>query len=521
MTPRMIPTIFLLVFSLWQWGSAFSASNAGTISDSCVQCHATKTSGFAAGHRFAASNCVSCHAGDGTASAEDKAHVELIAFPGDLGNAMRSCGGCHGDKVASVTGSLMHTGRGLVEVTRRLIDGRSGPHDTINFQSLGHGVADSLLRKQCASCHLGQSKTEHRHDVMRDRGGGCLACHINKYPDDAHPALTVNVSDARCFGCHSRSGRISLSYTGLAEVDTSTTSGETTRLRLPDGRPVERKPADVHYLAGMSCIDCHTGVGLMGAANDASHQGGAVDISCTDCHQVAEAVRDSTRILKTQKNHTPLTHIEQRADGVWLHTKNTGRLLKVPTLDPSHHAEDADHDRLECVTCHSQWAPQCFGCHMDYDPNGEQWDHIERIETDGRWTEQRSDVRNGLAALGVNERDRVDLFVPGMIMTVAHPDWDDTKFIRVFGALSPHTTGPSRSCVSCHRSSAALGLGQGEITDQHGEKHFRPVFERLQDTLPLDAWTNLGRSLGGLGPVEGQRPLTQGEMEVILDAPLE
>ena len=521
MAPRTIPTIFLLVLSLWQWGSACSASSAEAVGNSCVQCHATKISGFATGHVFGASNCVSCHAGDSTATAEDKAHVELIAFPGELGNAMHSCGGCHSDKVASVANSLMHTGRGIVDVTRRLIDGTSGPQDTINFQSLGDSVADSLLRKQCASCHLGQSKTEHRHDVMRDRGGGCLACHINDYPDNAHPALTVHVSDARCFGCHSRSGRISLSYTGLAEVDASATTGKRSALRLPDGRPVERKPADVHYLAGMSCIDCHTGVGLMGIANHATHQRDAVDISCTDCHQNNRSPMGAANFLATEKNHTRLSHIEQRTDGLWLHTKNTGRLLKIPNLDPSHHAEDTDHDRLECVTCHSQWAPQCFGCHIDYDPNGKQWDHIERVDTDGRWTEQRSDVRNGLAALGVNQRDRVDLFVPGMIMTVAHPDWDKDKFVRVFGTLSPHTTGPSRTCVSCHRSSAALGLGQGEITDQQGEKHFVPAFERLQDTLPLDAWTNLEHSLGGHGPVEGQRPLTRDEMESVLNAPLE
>jgi hypothetical protein len=27
--------------------------------------------------------------------------------------------------------------------------------------------------------------------------------------------------------------------------------------------------ADSHYLAGMSCIDCHTSVGLMGSAGEA------------------------------------------------------------------------------------------------------------------------------------------------------------------------------------------------------------------------------------------------------------
>ena len=112
----------------------------------------------------------------------------------------------------------MHTGHGIVDVTRRLVDGAAGPRHTTNLQSLGHGPADSMMRKLCASCHLGQEKTAHQLNAMSDRGGGCLACHINSYPENAHPALSRQVSDGRCFGCHSRSGRISLNYTGLAEI---------------------------------------------------------------------------------------------------------------------------------------------------------------------------------------------------------------------------------------------------------------------------------------------------------------
>ena len=275
----------------------------------------------------------------------------------------------------------MHSGRGMVHVTRQALDESVRANDTSNLQSLGHGIADSMLRKQCASCHIGQTKTQHRHDVMWDRGGGCLACHINDYPQDAHPALTTQVSDARCFGCHSRSGRISLSYTGLAEADVVNESGSESGLRLPDGRHVERMPADVHYLAGMSCIDCHTSVGLMGSAGGAIHQRQAVDIACADCHDnqnptigLAEwptpmqsfikrlpyAANESTVFLTTQKNATPLWHVEVRDDGAWLHTKNTGRVLKIPAADPPRHAHDERHDRLACSTCHSQWAPQCL-----------------------------------------------------------------------------------------------------------------------------------------------------------------
>jgi hypothetical protein len=304
-----------------------------------------------------------------------------------------------------------------------------------------------MLRKQCASCHIGQTKTEHTHDVMWDRGGGCLACHVAEYPENAHPALTASVSDARCFGCHARSGRISLNYTGLAEVDTST-------LKLPDGRPIERRPADVHYQAGMSCIDCHTSVGLMGSAGDALHQRQTVDISCADCHD------NPSPNLTTEKNG------------------------------------------------------------MEYDADGEQWDHVERALTPGRWSDELWHVRNTLPALGVNEDDQIELYVPGMIMTVAHPEFEEEKFVRMFAPLSPHTTGKSRTCESCHRSSEALGLGQGKLTNIAGETVFEPAHELLRDGLPADAWTNIGNSLGGRTPSAGQRPLNETEMDAMLNAVL-
>ncbi len=158
---------------------------------------------------------------------------------------------------------------------------------------------------------------------------------------------------------------------------------------------------------------------------------------------------------------------------------------------------------------------------MEYDPDGSQWDHVDRQETPGRWFEERSHIRNDPGTLGLNSDERVVLFVPGMIMTIAHPDWpEDTKFVRVFAPLSPHTSGASRSCESCHRSSVALGLGQGELTEQAGEMHFEPTHELLQDSLPLDAWTNIESSLGGATPLEGQRPLNREEKNTVLGAPL-
>ena len=88
-------------------------------------------------------------------------------------------------------------------------------------------------------------------------------------------------------------------------------------------------------------------------------------------------------------------------------------------------------------------------------------------------------------------------------MTVEHPDWEAPKFVRRFAPLSPHTSGTSRSCESCHRSDKALGLGTGDA---------------LHDGLPADAWTNRDNSLGGQAPMPGQRPFTAAEMRAIREA---
>ena len=448
---------FLTALSLLAWVATATAN-------SCVTCHGDRQAGFAEGHAFGAMACSTCHAGNTAAFDEAAAHENLIAFPGNLDNAERACGGCHADRVTSVRESLMHTGHGIVHKTRNAVDGHSGSPDSRNLQSLGHSVADSMLRKQCASCHLGQPRTVHAFDVTTSRGGGCLACHIAEHPADAHPTLTRDVSDARCFGCHSRSGRISLSYAGLAEVDEP-------GLRLADGRTVARMPADAHYSAGMRCTSCHTADDVMTSTAGAEHQRDAVDAACTDCH------------------------------------------------DP--HPGDERHARLTCATCHSQWAPQCFGCHMEYDEDGEQWDHVERRVTPGRWSDRRWDVRNALPPLGVNANGRIEVFVPGMIMTVTHPSWEHDRFVREFAPLSPHTTGKSRSCESCHRSSEALGLGQGELRIADGEMQFIPARDLLADGLPADAWTNIGNTLGGRAPLPGQRPLDAAEMKRVFSAELQ
>ena len=521
---RFLPRLLsLLVFLV----AARQAAGSG-----CLDCHRDMQQGFNAAHAAFAENCVQCHAGDATAASEATAHRGLIAFPGDMDSARQVCGDCHLDKVDGVTHSLMNTGRGMVSTTRRVFGepgARPGHND---LQHLTHSPADSLLRKLCASCHLGQNKTAHRLDATLDRGGGCLACHINDQSSRTHPALTAQVSDARCFGCHSRSSRISLNYAGLAETATTATN----TYRLADGRAVEFRPADRHHTAGMACIDCHTEKGLMGTATapPPSNQKQAVDIRCEDCHRITRTispkqwpaayralrsripypVKVGTRIPVTA-NGTPLWHIELQGNSAWLHRKLAGDRLLIPPYRDSEHPLAQEHRRLTCTACHSQWAPQCYGCHLQYDEAGAQYDHADHEITAGIWKERRGDSRNVAPPLGVNADNRIVPVIPGMIMEASHPDWPESRFVRRFQAIEPHTTGPARRCASCHRSSTALGLGQGKLQRDGKQWTFDPGMKLLQDGLPADAWTRIGRTAP---PPEtpSPRPFTLREIEHIL-----
>jgi hypothetical protein len=501
----------------------------------CLTCHQQSSSGFVSGHEFGAGNCTACHGGQAQTASETEAHTGMLAFPGNLSNAEKACGSCHQEQVNAVKNSPMTSGARVVEVTRKLFgEVTDGKHD---FATMEHSPADSMLRKLCASCHLQQEKQAHELSPVTDRGGGCLACHINHYVVGQHPALSARVDGARCFGCHSRSGRISLNYVGLGEVDEDVLQhSDTASLGyLEDKRLVQKLAADKHHLAGMTCIDCHTSRDIMGVGNP-DH---GADISCDDCHRqqggslelpvwpvqlrsqvkrIPYDVSSEQTFLITKRLATPLWHIEVKEEQNLLYPKSGSKPLLIPKWSKQSHRYPEEHKRLGCNACHSQWAPQCYGCHSEYDPGGRQWDHTQKTETVGRWSEQRWNVRNSLPPLGVTADNRIEPFVPGMILSVDHPQFSEPLFRRLFAQLSPHTTGPARSCESCHRSATALGLGSGQLEKKDGLWSFTPAMKLLHDGLPADAWTDLAGSRGGDALKHGVRSFNRHEMERILDA---
>lgn len=537
-TRRLTQVNLRLLLVLFALGSAtpevFQTARA---EERCLHCHVEAARGHTDAHRFNEAPCTTCHAGNGESDLLADAHEGLIAFPGNLDNAARTCGRCHSAQLAGVIDGPMHRGHGMVRITREVMGEAIETDQTQDLQSLAHGPADSLLRKLCAGCHLGQRKLRHGLDATRDRGGGCLACHVNAYPEDSHPSISVAVEDARCFGCHSRSGRISLSYPGLAEITAQEPAVDGRYARLADGRLVQHTAADAHQRAGLACIDCHTGRGLMGQI---SNEDSDSDIACADCHananpqlspsdwpteqqaalkRVPFEVKADQPFLST-RHGTPLAHIEVTENELYLHLKLQDRRVPIPQIHTDHFPWPESHRRLSCDACHAQWAPQCYGCHLSYDRSESQWDHIERAFTPGSWHERRWDVRHAAPALGVDAKDQIVPVVPGMIMTIEHPGWKGPRFVRRFAGLSPHTTGRARSCESCHRSPMAVGLGSGRLELDGGEVSFQPALPTGPDGLPADAWTSLSSPAPSLAD-SNLRPLSAEEINRVLNAPLE
>ncbi|MBF0353249.1 MAG: hypothetical protein HQM11_19640 [SAR324 cluster bacterium] len=457
--------------------------------EKCLTCH-KETINLSVFHNPDSIGCVACHLGDAMATTLELAHVNLEAYPGQWNTIDQTCGksGCHADLAKVVQTSLMNTMHGVISKTRRILDGKETSSRNSPDQLTAEGV-DDYLRKMCVSCHLGNKRSHHQQTLL-DRGGGCAACHLKAGQTRAasqknvrtgkHPELSLAVDNDRCFGCHSRSGRISLNYVGLAETSELDPKRLADFGTLPDGRLVEKLAPDVHSSAGMACIDCHTADEVMGDGKSHATLQTQLDIQCADCHapqltwKPAEALTprerlypvlynqsellSQSRFIVTSKNKTPLFHVSENSGKRVLTSKITGKAHLVPVMKTGKHHNFTRHQRLSCDSCHSSWVPQCYGCHISQDPDQTQWDHISAKPTPGRWLENAWAIKHGLPALGVGNNQKIIPFIPGMNLSFKHPETGKTISRNLFAAISPHTTRNSRTCKSCHQNDQALGI---------------------------------------------------------------
>jgi hypothetical protein len=534
--------------------------------EGCLVCHGGIT-GLGNSHRPESIGCASCHGGDTSTLDAQRAHAGMIRVPGNLADAPRTCGtaNCHADLIPRLDRSIMTTFAGVIEVDRRVF-GEPAPPAILppHVRHLGHSAADSHIRQLCASCHLGQEKEAWGPIGQESRGGGCNACHLTYSPEATqsltryeavplgarksiptiHPTLTVNPENGHCFGCHSRSGRISTSYEGWHELREPPTPTELKndhpaepRFRLlDDGRYFTRVTPDVHQTRGMDCIDCHTSVEVMGGGRHVRRKSEQLQVRCEDCHarpltSLPAALNDaesqkllglrqwrvaSDERLGATRDGGTLVNVAVKSDGTGLlRRKRTGAVseLRPPGLECR---GGKGHDRLSCASCHSAWAPRCASCHTSFDPAAEGFDHLTQSPVAGAWVEKSGAFAAAPPTLGIRldpsdagrPQGAVDTFVPGMILEIdrnrktgAPPN---PVFRRLYSHLAPHTTTrAARSCQSCHNDPVALGFGRGdlryEVSGTEGRWHFTPTHPALpQDGLPADAWVGFLKTRTGM-----------------------
>ncbi|HYN40200.1 MAG TPA: hypothetical protein VE129_00365, partial [Thermoanaerobaculia bacterium] len=310
---------------------------------------------------------------------------------------------------------------------------------------------------------------------------------------------------------------------------------------LHDGRPACRAEADVHRLAGLSCIDCHLHTDLMGDDREWEHSESQVEITCEACHgprregsegtettwsEVRDPIsrdllrqrgetRPADERVRLGRRGTPLWNLRPSGSGWVTLRKGQGVALatrQTPT-DPNHVLRG--HERLTCSACHAAWAPTCSTCHTSFDPDGKQWDFAKAAETAGRWVETSHGYAARPPALAVRPDGRIAPAIPGMVMELdATAAGGPRASRRFYASLDPHSTGKkARDCASCHLSSWALGLGTGTLALSGPAPDFMPATPAPEDIrMASDAWTRLDATAPGVGTRVGLRSLNATEL---------
>ncbi len=516
----------------------------------------------------AQSGCISCHLGDGKAVTKENGHLGMVSVPGNFSDMNETCGKCHAESIHHIVNSMMSTNSGLVNVDRYVFGERESPDGHSDIKDIGQTAADNHMRMLCARCHLGKEKTKVGPVTQLSRGGGCTACHSN-YSIGAlashknltlgkidslsfHPTVDVQVGNDHCFGCHSRSGRISTNYEGWHETmyrkgDPLPKEGKF-RL-LDDHRYFTEMEEDVHHTLGLQCIDCHVYSGVMGDGKKYMHEEDAIKISCEDCHfkgvpvtknydQLSDRDKriygyrkyDHTEMLMVHKDSSVIinSHLNKDGEPVLKSKFSEAEFLLSPPSESC--SRTYGHSEITCSACHSAWAPQCTGCHVEFDKNKKGYDLFEDKRVIGSWQESAGGFFAGLPPMGVYRKADQNIItnaIPGMIMSLDQSGYhgkstEDVEFFRLFAPAKPHTTAKAgRDCKSCHNSSIALGYGKGELTfvTEKGKSYwtFEPEFADLEDGLPADAWISfLGQREGKVSTRLNFTPFSIQEQQKIL-----
>ncbi len=516
--------------------------------DRCLTCH-EQVQDMSASHPVQTFGCAACHLGNPLAETKDDAHAGMVRNPSDLFWAEKTCGkaDCHPDLTYNVKNSIMATNAGLVAATLFQWEERSVLNDSLIHihQNLPDtSLASSHVRKLCAGCHLNKKEHDFPGEIGR-RGGGCNDCHLVRgVQKGEHPRLTVEMEISVCEKCHNRSNRTALNYQGKFESEgygTPFTQGGFSPDTLSGGRFYYHIPGDVHFEAGMVCIDCHTAEEVMGDGRKHAHLEDQVQVRCEDCHRAKLSKPDSANLVWKVIQVNRFLSLPQdsllarssgggflanvrRQKGRWLLIgKTDGRVREIKQINNTAACALNGHERLSCQACHAAYTPQCYGCHDVYDPNQKQMDKITYRETEGKWQEFRSYLRFEKPALGVDQFGRIIPMAPGcqVYLTVLDKkgEVERQNFWPTMAGFDPHATRKqTASCTECHSDPKRMGLGEGVLQLVNGRLEFAPTYDSGSAGLGMFALEQMvdtdGRPLQKMSR-SGERPFNRQEIKRI------
>ncbi|KAF0220250.1 MAG: hypothetical protein FD174_1330 [Geobacteraceae bacterium] len=554
--------------------------NVKTDSANCISCH-RKIEPVSISHP----SCISCHSGNPAGKSSDKAHRGMFGprNPADPAFWDKSCGPCHYYQLGRVKSTIMQTNAGMIRNIQLSWEGEDGR----NYSATGGNVFDSrgnaleyrpvaeldnlsgeLYRKFCSRCHVG---IENGDASSAGHASGCAACHFpfndtatykgndatvhGKSPYSASHKMTPLPGNDVCFRCHNRSGRIALSYQGLYDGNNSlvpTRNGLPGPVMASGNRNLTHIAPDVHFAAGMECIDCHTSRDVMGDGYAYRNMYLQTEIRCEDCHgtptapprhrpisrENEEAVRESKsykqmmrpgmEMVLTAKGR-PYSNVFHQAGRIYVLGKRSGKIFtsKVISGTPEHLV--AGHRRLECYSCHSRTVVQCYGCHTTYDRTAQGMDFIRKKETPGDFSETEDYRTLYPFPLAVNQRGRISPVTPGCqtFITVIEADGSRSREEYVarfkgkrqlrFAPFYSHNTGKKAvTCGECHGDPAFLGFGQHVVA---GNSISGTLLCEKSDSKPLDGFLTMQKGkVTAYSAItrENSRPLNGREVRRVL-----
>jgi len=525
----------------------------------CAVCHR----GIEEAHPKKALACTTCHRGDPRAKDARTAHAGTYANPSDLRVVARTCGtsGCHqtiaqkvqanimAHRSGTVSGTLFPNGLQPTKEAMRfaLAPVRVGPLEPLPTFAQSGDVFVDLLRKECSSCHLWTRPTAVRGNF---RGTGCAACHMpyaedgkSRGGDQAMPKdkvgrplrhqLTKRIAVTQCATCHHGGSRAAMNFRGLMEAPPEGRQTFTYDQDLLHGHAYTRQPADVHFERGLACIDCHTEREMHGDGQVYAKRHYEVEIRCESCHGTPERLATGRTAQGRRLRNVFVAAAPNPTGLVTLVGKLTGQVHPVPQLatlatQPAGH-EPAHLAKTECFTCHTAWAPTCYGCHIKADytayrtPVTVAFDHLSQEHATQGWFRLTPGVRfaDPEPVLGVSWRGKVVPFVPRAqpLFTYVNPQGQTEYAFKKLGfahnPIVPHTVvRASRTCESCHGNPRALGLGLYTSREHPKLEEFGQPRDFRWDRIVDEE----GRPQQGT-TVEGARPLTREEMHRLRSAP--